>query len=84
MSDNDLIGMLAGTLTTISLVPQVLKIRRTRSARDISWGMFALFGLGVVLWLVYGILIGAVPVIVANAVTLALTLAIIVMKWRFR
>lgn len=79
----DVIGMLAGGLTTVSLVPQVLKIWRTRSANDISLGMFALFGLGVVLWLADGLLIDALPVIVANAVTLVLTLTIILMKWRF-
>jgi MtN3 and saliva related transmembrane protein len=79
----DVIGMLAGGLTTVSLVPQVLKIWRTRSANDISLGMFALFGFGVLLWLAYGLLIDALPVIVANAVTLVLTLTIVLMKWRF-
>lgn len=83
MSYDDIIGMLAGGLTTVSLVPQAWKIWKTRSANDISLGMFTLFGLGVVLWLTYGILIDALPVIVANAVTLVLTLAIVVMKWRF-
>jgi len=69
----ELTGYLAATLTTVSFVPQVLKTLRTRDTRAISLGMYALFSLGVALWLVYGILIDAWPVIVANAITLALT-----------
>lgn len=84
MLNSDLIGMLAGSLTTISLVPQALKIWKTRSAEDISFGMFTLFAMGVVLWLAYGILIEAMPIILANSVTLVLAMAIIIMKWLFR
>lgn len=84
MLNSDLIGMLAGSLTTISLVPQALKIWKTRSAEDISFGMFTLFAMGVVLWLAYGILIQAMPIILANSVTLVLAMTIIIMKWLFR
>jgi MtN3 and saliva related transmembrane protein len=69
----ELTGYLAATLTTVSFVPQVLKTLRTRDTRAISLGMYALFSLGVALWLVYGLLIDAGPVILANAVTLVLT-----------
>ena len=69
----ELTGYLAATLTTVSFVPQVLQTLRTRDTRAISLGMYALFTLGVALWLVYGILIDAWPVIVANAITLGLT-----------
>lgn len=69
----ELTGYLAATLTTVSFVPQVLKTLRTRDTRSISLGMYALFSLGVALWLVYGVLIDAWPVILANAVTLGLT-----------
>ncbi len=78
------IGLLAGTLTTISFVPQVIKIWKTKHARDVSLGMFAIFSSGVLLWLWYGIATGATPVIVANAVTLALSLTILVFKFKFR
>ncbi|MBS1211631.1 MAG: hypothetical protein H6R26_247 [Proteobacteria bacterium] len=84
MELTDLIGMIAGILTTISLVPQALKIWKTRSAEDVSFGMFALFSLGVILWLAYGVLIHALPIVVANSVTLVLAGSIIYMKWLFR
>jgi len=78
------IGLLAGTLTTISFVPQVIKIWKTKHARDLSLGMFAIFSSGVLLWLWYGIAIGATPIIVANAVTLGLSLTILVFRIKYR
>ena len=84
MNTVDFIGFAAGTLTTISFLPQVVKIWRTRSADDLSMGMFALFGSGVFLWLVYGLALGSLPVIVANAITFALALAIVALKVRYR
>lgn len=80
---SDLIGLAAGTLTTLSFVPQVLRTWRSRSAGDISLAMFSLFSLGVVLWLIYGIMNDAPPIILANAVTLVLAVAVLVMKLRF-
>jgi MtN3 and saliva related transmembrane protein len=83
---NDLtsiIGFTAASLTTAAFVPQAIKIWRTRSARDISLGMYALFTLGVALWLVYGIFINSWPVIAANLVTLLLAVAVLVMKVKF-
>jgi MtN3 and saliva related transmembrane protein len=84
MENSDVLGMIAGTLTTVSFVPQVLKTWRSRSAGDISFGMFLLFSLGVVLWLMYGIAIHSLPVIVSNVVTLVLSVSIIVMKLYFK
>lgn len=78
-----LIGVLAGILTTIAFVPQVLHVYKTRSAKDISFGMYAIFVTGVLLWLVYGWMIMALPVIIANAVTLVLAVAILVGKIKF-
>ena len=78
------LGLLAGALTTVAFIPQVIKIWKTQHARDISLGMFAIFSSGVMLWLFYGIEIGAMPVIVANAVTLALSLTILVFKIKFK
>jgi MtN3 and saliva related transmembrane protein len=79
----DALGLLAGVLTTLAFVPQVIRVWRTRSARDLSLASFAIFTVGVALWLAYGIAIGALPVIVANAVTLVLAGAILVMKLVF-
>lgn len=80
---NDLIGYLAASLTTLSFVPQAWHTFRTRDVRGISLGMYSIFTLGVALWLVYGLRVGAWPVVVANAVTLVLASAILVMKLVF-
>ncbi len=80
----DLLGSAAGFLTTAAFVPQVVKTWKSKSAADLSLGMFLVFALGVLLWLAYGILIGARPIIVANSVTLALAVSILLMKIRFK
>lgn len=76
----DWIGYAAATLTTLSFVPQAWHTFSTRDVRGISLGMYSAFTLGVLLWLVYGVLLGAWPVIVANAITLALAACILAMK----
>jgi MtN3 and saliva related transmembrane protein len=78
-----LLGFIAGILTTVSFVPQVLHAWRSKSCDDLSWGMLLTFSGGVVLWLVYGIRLRAMPIIVANAVTLALLLIIMALKTRY-
>ncbi len=78
------LGLVAGSLTTLAFVPQVVKIWRTRSADDISTIMFLLFSTGVLLWLLYGIALNALPVIVANGITLVLAVLVLVLKFRFR
>jgi len=79
---SDLIGMIAGTLTTIAFVPQVWRVWKTRSTRDISLGMYLVFTTGVACWLAYGLLLDAWPIIVANSVTLALTGTVLGLKLR--
>lgn len=74
------IGYAAATLTTLSFVPQAWHTFSTRDVRGISLGMYSAFTLGVALWLAYGVLLGAWPVIVANAITLALAATILAMK----
>ena len=78
------LGLFAGALTTVAFVPQVIKIWKSKHARDISLGMFVIFSTGVLLWLFYGIQIGAMPVIVSNAITLGLSLTILVFKIKFK
>ena len=80
----DSIGLVAGLLTTTAFIPQVLKIYRTKSGKDISGRMFSLFSAGIVLWLVYGILLHSLPLILSNVVTLILSLTIIALKFRYR
>lgn len=79
-----LLGFAAGGLTTVAFVPQVIQIWRSKSADDISWGMFVIFSVGVALWLAYGIALDEMPLIIANAVTLALALLILFLKWRYQ
>ncbi|HSG10302.1 MAG TPA: SemiSWEET transporter [Gammaproteobacteria bacterium] len=75
-------GSLAGCLTTIAFIPQVVRTWKTRSAQDISLFMFLLFSCGVLLWLIYGILLHALPIILANGITLVLSTLILAMKVR--
>jgi MtN3 and saliva related transmembrane protein len=84
MSVITLLGFAAGTLTTVSFVPQVLKARRTKRCDDLSLTMLVIFGLGVVLWLIYGLELHASPIIAANAVTLALILWLLFLKMKYR
>jgi MtN3 and saliva related transmembrane protein len=84
MESANTLGLIAGALTTVAFVPQVIKIWKSKHARDISLGMFAIFSSGVLLWLFYGIEIDAVPVIVANAITLGLSLTILYFKIKFK
>ena len=78
-----LIGYIAGTLTTASFVPQVIRSCKLKETRDISLAMLVLFACGVILWTVYGVWIGSLPIIVANIVTLCLILFLLWMKIRF-
>jgi len=80
--DAEIVGSLAGFLTTIAFIPQVLRAWRTRSTKDISLGMFLVFTAGVALWLTYGILLNKPPIIAANIATLMLSLSILVLKLR--
>ena len=77
------IGSLAGSLTTLSFLPQVIRVYKLKTAHDLSYGYLGMFATGVFAWFIYGVLIRSVPVITTNLVTLALVVAIIVMKWYF-
>ena len=77
-------GYLAATMTTLAFVPQAVKIIRTRDTSSISLGMYVVFTTGIALWLVYGMALGEWPIIVANAITLALAASILAMTVRSR
>jgi len=76
------LGLVAGFCTTISIVPQMVKVHRTRQTRDISLGMFGLLAFGVALWTIYGFLINKPPIIIANSVSFVLILYVLIMKLR--
>lgn len=79
-----MLGIIAGTCTTIAFVPQVVKTYKSRSAKDLSTGMFLTFWTGVVLWLIYGIAVNDLPVILANLMTLVLASIMLILKFKFR
>lgn len=83
MTPHEWIGGVAATLTTCSFIPQAWRVWRTKHTKDISLLMYTLFTVGVALWLVYGILLGAWPIIIANGITLLLAGAVLIMKLRF-
>lgn len=78
------IGYIAATLTTISFVPQAAKIIKTKDTKSISLVMYALFTLGVICWLVYGIATNDIPVAVANGITLFFALIILSYKIKYK
>lgn len=84
MNAIQVLGLVAGFLTTAAFLPQVLKTWKSRSAKDLSLGMFSLFCLGVALWLIYGFAVNDIPVIAANLVTLLLASTLLFFKLRFR
>jgi MtN3 and saliva related transmembrane protein len=84
MESANTLGLIAGALTTVAFIPQVVKIWKSKHTQDISLGMFSIFSVGVFLWLLYGIQLGALPVILANGITLVLSLTILVFKLKYK
>ncbi len=78
-----IIGLAAAVLTTFAFLPQAIKTWRTKSTADISLGTFSALCIGISLWLIYGLLIGDLPLILANAVTLVLAGTILYFKLRY-
>jgi len=78
-----LIGYIAAALTTASFVPQAWHTFRTKDVSGISLGMYSVFTVGIALWLVYGLLLSAWPIVLANAITMLLASLILVMKLRY-
>jgi len=78
----DAIGIVAAFLTTLSFLPQAILVIRTKQTEGISLTMYAMFTTGVAAWLVYGIALGAVPIILANIITLILASIILTIKIR--
>ena len=83
MDFTNLLGFTAASLTTIAFLPQVIQVWRSRSTRDISLPMLITFIAGITLWLIYGLLVKAAPIYMANAITLGLNLAILRFKLKY-
>ncbi|MEA5579606.1 SemiSWEET transporter [Anabaena sp. UHCC 0451] len=79
-----ILGLFAGTLTTIAFLPQMFQTWKTKSAKDVSFVMLITFMCGLFLWLIYGIILGAVPIIMANGVTLFFNFIILWLKIKYK
>jgi MtN3 and saliva related transmembrane protein len=79
-----IIGYIAGALTTISFIPQVVKAWKMRETRDLSLAMLVLFAVGVFLWTLYGVWVDSLPIIAANMITFALILVLLFLKFRYK
>ena len=80
MESSEIIGYIAATATTVSFIPQAIKVIATRDTRSISLWMYLFFSFGVAFWLVYGVLKAEVPIILANAITLLFAAVILFYK----
>ena len=78
------IGFFAAFCTTFAFLPQAIKVYKSKSTKDISLYMFLIFTIGVLSWFVYGLIISDWPVILANAVTLVLSLFILIYKLKYK
>ena len=81
--DTQIVGYIAAALTTISFVPQVLQVWRSKHTKDISLGMYSIFTIGVAFWLIYGILLVSWPIIIANSITILLAGFVLGMKLKY-
>jgi MtN3 and saliva related transmembrane protein len=75
-----IVGIAAGVLTTAAFLPQLIRVIKTKHTKDLSLVTFVLFSLGVLLWLIYGVLLKELPIILANALTLLFAVMILIMK----
>ena len=79
-----LIGFSAALLTTVSFIPQMVRVIKTKSTEDISLGMFACLSAGILMWLIYGILINSIPMMIANTISFFLNLIILTYKLKYK
>ena len=84
MSTIQLLGLAAGTITSITFVPQVIKIWQTKSAKDLSVSMLLLLMLGVIMWLSYGLIVRDIAIIYTNSMVLIMSIIMLFFKYRFK
>ena len=83
MAYTELIGFIAATLTTSAFIPQAIKVYKTKHTKDISLWMFIVLSIGIFSWLIYGILLNSLPIILANVITLILSIFILTNKLKY-
>jgi MtN3 and saliva related transmembrane protein len=84
MINPDIIGSIAATLTTVAFIPQAISVVKTKCTEGISFTMYLMFTVGVLLWLVYGVMISSMPIIIANIITFILACIILWYKYKSR
>jgi MtN3 and saliva related transmembrane protein len=84
MAPIEILGLVAGTITSITFLPQVVKIWQTKSAKDLSIMMLLLLMLGVVLWLIYGLVVMSAAIIYTNSMVLAMSFIMLYFKFKFK
>ena len=84
MTSADMVGYAATVIGTSMMLPQIARSWRTRQMRDVAWGMISLFLLNCQLWLAYGLMIAARPMVVANGIGFLIGLVLLGLKIRFR
>ena len=83
MDSIEILGMTAGTISSITFLPQVIKTWKSRSAKDISLWMILFVTSSVILWLIYGIFLKSIPIIYTNSAVLLMSLILLYFKWKF-
>lgn len=84
MNPITILGLVAATFTTLSFLPQAIKVIKTKNTKDLSLVMYSIFTIGVSLWLIYGFLVKDLPIIVSNAITFLLAIVILIMKIKYK
>lgn len=84
MDFHTIIGLTAGFCTTVAFLPQAIKTWKTKSAKDLSLGMYSIFCTGIILWLIYGFLINDLPVILTNLASMILATSILYFKLTYK
>ena len=79
-----ILGLAAGTITSITFLPQVMHIWKTKSAKDLSLAMLLLLMLGVLMWLSYGLIIKDAAIIYTNSMVLIMSIILLVFKIKFK
>ena len=80
----DILGFVAGTLTTIATIPPIIKALKTKHIKDVSFLTFLILDIGMFLWLIYGILIWSIPVIITNVISFILVFTMLMLKIKYK
>ncbi|MFH1643000.1 MAG: SemiSWEET transporter [Nanoarchaeota archaeon] len=84
MDGIDILGFVAGVITTISWLPQLIKTWKTKKTEDLSLGMYSILFIGMSLWIIYGIILNSKPIIYANMISVSMVLTLLLLKIKYK